>query len=132
MRNWSIIMARVRGIEFRLHITFFFLLVFILLIDANHGGTVAIGRGFALGALVLVSVIFHELGHMIAAGRLSAPLRGSILMPIGGIPLLHPNALVEHAQNLRRELRIAIAGLSVSAIVTAISGGVILAKWPSS
>ena len=44
MKTWSVFAGRVRGIEFRLHVTFFFLLVFILFIDSYRGGTIAVGH----------------------------------------------------------------------------------------
>ncbi|HET6933308.1 MAG TPA: site-2 protease family protein [Candidatus Angelobacter sp.] len=126
MKTWSVFAGRVRGIEFRLHVTFFFLLVFILFIDSYRGGTIAVGRGFALTGLVLLSVVLHEVGHLMAAARLHRPLHGIVLLPTGGIAMLDPNALEHPDYNFRRELRIAIWGPVISGALAVISAAFVM------
>lgn len=130
MRSWSISVGRLLGVELRVHVTFLFLLTFVLLYDASRGGAPAVMRGIVLTALVLVSVIFHEIGHAVTAARSGIPMGGSILLPIGGIPLVDPNALVDSSRNLRREIFVAAAGPLVNLLLAALSGISLLALPP--
>jgi Zn-dependent protease len=114
------------GVEMRVHVAFLFLLSFVLLYDAAGAGTAGVVRSFALTALVLVSVIFHELGHAVAAARLGAAVRGSILMPTGGIPLVDANTFGVKGGDLRREASIAAAGPLVSLIIACVSGAILM------
>jgi Zn-dependent protease/predicted transcriptional regulator len=122
MRSWSISLGRLLGVELRVHVAFLFLLSFVLLYDASGGGTPAVIRSFALTGLVLISVIFHELGHAVASARLGAPMRGSILMPTGGVPLVDANSLSGTGNTVSSEVRIAVAGPVVSLIIAAFAG----------
>lgn len=128
MRSWSISLGRLFGVELRVHVTFLFLLSFVLLYDASRGGAPAAMRGVVLTVLVLVSVIFHEMGHAVAAARGGVPMRGSILLPIGGIPLVDPNTLVDSTHKLPREIFTAAAGPLVSLLMAGLSGIVLLAS----
>lgn len=130
MRNWSIFAGRFRGVEFRIHLMFLFLLTFVLMVEANRGGPIAVVRGFALAALVLAAVVLHELGHVVAASRAGMPLRGIILMPTGGVGLVDPNSLLENAHDLRKETRMAAGGPLVSLVLAAITGVVLIFVYP--
>ena len=130
MRPWSISLGRVLGVELRLHVTFLFLLTFVLLYDSSRGGPAAVGRGFLLTALVLISVILHEMGHAVAAARAGVPMRGSMLLPTGGVPLMAPHALMESGEQLGREIRISAAGPLIN-LVLAASSGFLLAALPA-
>ncbi len=122
MRGWSIFAGRFLGVEFRIHVMFLFLLMFVLMVEANRGGPFAIARGFALAVLVLAAVVLHELGHVVGAARAGLPLRGIILLPTGGVGLVDPNSLVEHAHDLHKETRMAAAGPLVSLVLAAGTG----------
>ncbi len=127
MRPWSISLGKLFGLELRVHVTFLFLLTFVLLYDSSRGGSGAVVRGFLLTGLVLIAVILHEIGHAIAAARAKAPMRGSLLLPTGGIPLMDPSTLTQWGQNLSREIRISAAGPLVSFLVAVLSGILLLA-----
>ncbi len=127
-------LGRLFGVELRLHVTFLFLLAVVLLWDASQagviGGATAVLRSFALTALVLVSVVCHEMGHAVAATRTGTRFRGSILLPTGGIPIVDPNALLDAGRNLRREIVVALAGPLVNAIIAGVAGMVLLVLPP--
>lgn len=122
MRPWSLSLGRLFGLELRVHVTFLFLLAFVLLYDSSRGGSGAMARGFLLTGIVLVSVILHEMGHAAAAERSGVPMRGSLLLPTGGIPLMDANSLAQSRQSLRREIRISAAGPLVSLLLAVLSG----------
>lgn len=132
MRSWSAYGGRFLGVEFRIHIVFLFVLLFIVLIPSPHVGEPStILRGIALTALILVSVFFHELGHAMAALRNGRPMRGSLLLPLGGITAADPNPALE-AGTLAREIKIAIAGPMINAFLAGASGTILLARQPQS
>src|SRR5437764_3008181 len=108
MRNWSITVGRLFGVELRIHVTFILLLLFVLLTDAAapHGASPA--RGLALVGIIFGSVILHELGHAMAARHFGVAAKAVVLLPLGGLTMLdesrHTNA------DWKREIRFAAAG----------------------
>ena len=143
MRSWSISAGRIFGIEIRIHLTFLFLLVFVWLMElAVHRALPDPGRGLALVAIVLLSVVIHELGHGVVALKAGVRMKAVILLPIGGVAILEDSYALadadEGAKNWWRELRSAGAGLVVSFVVAALSAAIIsvvrphanLLAWP--
>ncbi|HEY6307000.1 MAG TPA: site-2 protease family protein [Candidatus Angelobacter sp.] len=133
MRSWTIFGGRFFGVEFRIHVAFLFLLAVVLLFPSSRTGDPGgIARGVAVTAMVLVSVLLHELGHALAGARNGLPLKGSILLPIGGIGLADPNPPLDPAAagSLGRELRVAAAGPSVNLLLAGVSGLVLVRLGP--
>jgi Zn-dependent protease/predicted transcriptional regulator len=132
MKTWSLFAGKYFGVEFRIHMSFLFLLSFVLLAESSRGGVWSFVRGVALTLLVLVSVMLHELGHVWAARRAGHPMRGSMLLPTGGIAMADPHTLDDGVRNIAREARIALAGPLVSAVVTGVALVVALLVAPLS
>jgi Zn-dependent protease/CBS domain-containing protein len=117
MRNWSIFTVRLGGVEIRIHVTFLALLIFLLAVETNRGGAGVIPRVFMLSGLVLAAVLLHEIGHAVVSARQGFPIKGMLLLPMGGLAMVDPSVQGESARDLRREIRIALAGPLVSAIL---------------
>ncbi len=117
------------GAEFRLHVSFLFMLFFLLLYDSTRSSIAAFGlvRGLVLAALVTASVVVHELAHVVASARAGIPMRGSMLTPLGGIAIADANTLMENSRNLAREARIAFAGPLANLFMAGVSGAMLLA-----
>jgi len=115
----------------RIHVTFLFLLAFILLVEANRGGPKVIVRGCILAVMVLASALLHELGHVFASTRQGFPIKGVVLLPIGGIAVGDPNAPVDSARSLRREIIISLAGPLVNAILAGATAVVLFSLGPA-
>jgi CBS domain-containing protein len=130
MRSWSIFAGRFWGVEFRVHLAFFFLLMFVLLVKAGEQGPWALVRGVGLTALVLLAVVLHESGHVLAAARAGIPPHGVILLPTGGVSVVDPNSLLENTLNLKRETRVAAAGPLASALAAGITALGLLFFFP--
>ncbi len=83
--------------------------------------------------MVLISVMLHELGHALAGARSGMPMKGSILLPIGGIGLADPNPPLgeAHPGSLAREVRVAIAGPLVNMFLAGVTGLVLVAMGPA-
>ncbi len=107
--------ARVLGIDIRLHWTF---LVLVAVIVWAGRGVGAAAAGVAWLAVVFGSVLLHELAHCVVARRRGARVDDVLLTPIGGISRLHD--LPERPQD---ELAVAIVGPLTSAVLAAAALG---------
>jgi Zn-dependent protease/CBS domain-containing protein len=108
--SWSLRVARISGIDVRVHATFFLLLAWIALGHLLHGH----GPAMALRALLLILCVFgiivlHELGHALMARRFGVRTRNITLLPIGGVAQLE-----RIPTRPKEELLIALAGPAVN------------------
>lgn len=112
--SWSFRIARVAGIDIKVHLTFFLIVV----LGALQWGRYGL-RGALFGALLTIllfaCVTLHELGHSIVAQRFGIPVREIVLFPLGGVALLSRNP-----QQPLHELLIAIAGPLVNVVIAAV------------
>jgi hypothetical protein len=90
MRNWSIPIGRLFGVEIRVHLTFVFLLGFVWMAESamKSNTAPAPNRVLALIGIIFGAVIAHELGHALVARREGLQAKAIILLPIGGITLI--------------------------------------------
>jgi Zn-dependent protease/CBS domain-containing protein len=134
MRNWSIPAGRIFGVEIRIHLTFFFLLVFVAVTESAARGPDGAMRALALVGIVFGSVVLHELGHALVALHAGVPAKGIILLPIGGITLLDESQQHVDGKPLpdawKREIRIALAGPVVNLLIAFVAGSIVLAVAP--
>ncbi|HWX54629.1 MAG TPA: site-2 protease family protein [Verrucomicrobiae bacterium] len=130
MTTWSLNAGRVFGVELRIHVTFVLLLLYATIVlpaEANVSGVWGAQRGMALLAIIFGSVIVHELAHVIASGMNGVRIRGTMLLPIGGITLADPNTQMDARKDLGRETRIAIAGPVANAVLALGAAAVLMA-----
>jgi Zn-dependent protease/CBS domain-containing protein len=132
MRNWSIPAGRVFGVELRVHLTFFFLLVFVWLTESAAHGPANAGRGLALVGIIFGSVVLHELGHALVGMRAGTPAKAIILLPIGGVTLLDETRqpIEPGVLTWKRDVRIALAGPLVNIIIALVAAGLLFALAP--
>lgn len=131
MRNWSIPVGRLFGIEIRIHLTFLFLLVFVLSTEATAQDPTAMLRGLALVGIIFGSVILHELGHALVARGSGIPAKGIILLPIGGITVLdEAHAIPDPINAWKRDIRIAVAGPLVNLAIAGLSALILVIAIP--
>jgi Zn-dependent protease/CBS domain-containing protein len=137
MRNWSIPIGKLFGVEVRVHFTFVFLLAFIWMAESSMprpAGTPSStpARVLALVGIIFGAVVVHELGHALVAMREGLHAKAIILLPIGGVTLLEdsqPPAVTGQA-TWKRDVRIALAGPLVNIAIALVGGAVVLAKFP--
>jgi Zn-dependent protease/CBS domain-containing protein len=134
MKNWSIPIGRLFGVEVRVHFTFVFLLAFIWMAESAMKGNSTPGRVLALVGIVFGSVVLHEMGHAVIAMREGLQAKAIILLPIGGITLLDDaqpvTAPAPGQVTWKRDIRIAVAGPLVNILVALVAGIVVLARFP--
>ena len=111
--GWSFRIARVAGIDIKVHITFFL----ILILAAVQWGGISGGADGALFGVVLMVLLFvcvtlHELGHGLAARYFGVPVREITLLPLGGVAVMTKNP-----DKPLHELIIAAAGPLVNVVI---------------
>lgn len=124
--GWSFKIARVRGIDIKVHATFFLILVFGALQWA--GSTPSNPMEGALFGVVLMILLFtcvtlHELGHSVMAQAFGINVREIVLLPLGGVALI-----AKMPEKPVQELLIAIAGplvnVAIAIILFIVTGGI--------
>src|SRR5688572_22892853 len=110
--GWSFRIARVGGIDVRVHVTFLLLLAFFAFSGYQHGGAEGALKTTAFILLLFLCVLLHEFGHALAAARYGIKTPDITLLPIGGVARLQrmPDRPVE-------ELVVAIAGPLVNVVI---------------
>ena len=110
--RWSFQIAKITGIQIRVHFTFVLLLAWVGLGDGLEGGWREALMAMAVVLLVFACVLLHELGHAWAAGRYGIRTPDITLLPIGGIARLE-----RIPERPREEIVVAVAGPMVSAVL---------------
>jgi Zn-dependent protease len=110
--RWSFRIARVFGIDVRVHVTFALAVIFFALnLGAPHDL-----RGTAFSALLIcalfVCLALHELGHTLVAQRLGVSVTEILLLPVGGVA-----RLANEPRKPVHELLIALSGPLVNLII---------------
>jgi len=132
MRNWSIPAGRIFGVELRIHLTFFFLLIFVWLTESAAHNSAGAARGLALVGIIFGCVVLHELGHALVGMQAGIPARAIILLPIGGVTVFDESrvSLEPGANTWKRDIRVALAGPLVNLLIAFAAGSVLLAVAP--
>lgn len=128
MRNWSLPAGHLFGVDFRIHLTFFFLLFFVMVAEPTvpHPPS-ASWRGAALVGMIFVCVVIHELAHILLSTKTGVQAKTVVLLPIGGVTLMDEmrQATLTPATWMR-EVWIALVGPLVNLLIGTIAG---LALW---
>jgi Zn-dependent protease/CBS domain-containing protein len=113
--RWTFHIARIAGIDVKVHATFLLLLAFYGFAFYGQGGLPAAIQGVVFIMLVFCCVLLHEFGHALAARRYGINTPDITLLPIGGLARLDrmPEKPVE-------ELVVAIAGPLVNVVIAVI------------
>lgn len=122
MRNWAIPLGHFFGIELRLHLAFFFPVVYLLSLDPNNGA-----RILGVIGILFVSALLHQLALAMVASYSRGVAKGIILLPLGGIVIINEPTGPDAAGgiDLKREFRMALLGPLVYFALAAI--GVLVA-----
>jgi Zn-dependent protease len=113
--SWSFKIAKILGIDVRIHVTFFLLLAWIGLVHYQSGGTPAAIEGVIFICLIFLCVLLHEFGHALAARRYGIATSDITMLPIGGLARLE-----RMPEKPAQELVVAIAGPMVNVAIAAV------------
>jgi Zn-dependent protease/CBS domain-containing protein len=110
--RWSFKVARVGGIEVRIHVTFFLLLAVFASFYGAQGGASGTVKIVIFFLLIFLCVLLHELGHAFAAKAYGIRTVDITLLPIGGVARME-----RMPEKPAQELVVAIAGPLVNVII---------------
>ncbi len=110
--RWSFQLARIAGIDVRVHATFFILLAWIGFSYYSADGFGAMMGGLAFILLLFTCVVLHEFGHALAARAYGIRTPDITLLPIGGVARLE-----RMPDNPLQELVVAVAGPAVNVVI---------------
>jgi Zn-dependent protease/CBS domain-containing protein len=113
--RWSIKIARIAGIQLRIHITFLIFLAWIGFAYYAAGGSEAAMQGILFILLIFACVVLHEFGHAFTARRFGIRTPDITLLPIGGVARLE-----RIPEEPKEELLIAIAGPLVNVVIAGV------------
>jgi stage IV sporulation protein FB len=106
--TWSFPIARISGIQIRVHATFFLLVALFALAGAAPKGPGVLNSLLWLVA-IFACVVFHELAHCFVGRRRGLVVHEIDLLPIGGV-----SRLESFPETPRDEFAVAIAGPAAS------------------
>src|ERR1700724_3326098 len=112
--RWSFKVARIGGIDVRIHVTFFLLLAVFASFYGAQGGTSGTLKIVVFFLLVFLCVLLHELGHAFAAKAYGIRTVDITLLPIGGVARME-----RMPEKPTQELVVAIAGPLVNVVIAA-------------
>jgi len=112
--RWSFKVARIGGIDVRIHVTFFLLLAVFASFYSAQGGASGTLRIVIFFLLVFLCVLLHELGHAFAAKAYGIRTVDITLLPIGGVARME-----RMPEKPAQELVVAIAGPLVNVVIAA-------------
>jgi Zn-dependent protease/CBS domain-containing protein len=132
VRNWSIPIGKLFGVEVRVHFTFIFLLAFIWMAESSMKSNSTPGHVLGLVGIIFGAVVVHELGHALVAMRAGLHAKAIILLPIGGITLLEDSQPAAPAgqSTWKRDVLVALSGPLVNIAIALVSAAVVLSKFP--
>ncbi|MBK8594130.1 MAG: site-2 protease family protein [Holophagales bacterium] len=119
--KWSYSVARVSGIDIKIHATFALILAYGAFRwgfpKGLDGASSLAGAVFGMGMMILLfaCVVLHELGHSLVAQRFGLTVREILLLPIGGVARLEKNP-----EKPLHELLIAAAGPLVNVAIAVV------------
>jgi len=112
--GWSINIGRIFGIQFRIHVTFFLLLLFVFFMAGRQGMDAGL-RAVLFICAVFVCVLIHELGHSLIARRFGKEAENITLLPIGGVSMME-----EMPEKPGQEITMAIIGPFINLAIAGI------------
>ena len=110
--RWSIKVARIAGIEVRIHVTFFLLLAVFASFYGAQGGVSGTLKAALFFLLVFLCVLLHEFGHAFAAKAYGIRTVDITMLPIGGVARME-----RLPEKPAQELVVAIAGPLVNMVI---------------
>jgi len=113
--RWSLKIARIAGIEVRIHVTFLLFLAWIAFTYYQFGGAPAAKQGVIFILALFGCVLLHEFGHAIAARAFGIRTPDITLFPIGGVARLQ-----RMPEKPSQELIVALAGPAVNVVIAAV------------
>lgn len=121
--SWSFRIARIAGIDVKIHWTFFILLLWFASSYAAGSGVAGAIYGVAFLLSVFACVLAHEFGHALTARRFGIQTSDVTLLPIGGVARLE-----KMPDEPPQEMWVALAGPAVNVVIAGLLAVIIVAN----
>ena len=110
--RWSYKVARIAGIDVKIHVTFVLILAWFGVMGGRDAGWSGAVEAVGITLLLFLCVLLHEFGHAFAARAFGIRTPDITLLPIGGVARLErmPDKPVQ-------ELIVAVAGPAVNVVI---------------
>lgn len=89
--SWNLSLGRWAGVQIRLHVFFVLFGMVALLAGPGGGNHKLLWETAGVLAIFLCSVLAHEIGHCLAAWRVSGAVDQIVLWPLGGLTQVNPS-----------------------------------------
>ena len=113
--QWSYDFGKIFGINFRIHVTFLLLLLFIFVSGLFQRGFEQAVRAVLFICAVFACVLIHEIGHSLIARRYGKEAKSITLLPIGGVATME-----EMPEKPSQEIAMSIVGPFINLAIAAI------------
>jgi len=113
--KWSLNIGKIFGINFRIHITFFLLLLFIFASILNQRGLKYAIFATLFICAIFVCVLIHEIGHSLIARRFGKETKSITLLPIGGMATME-----EIPEKPAQEIVMSIMGPFINLVIAGV------------
>jgi Zn-dependent protease len=113
--GWSFRIARLAGIDVRIHFTFLLFLIWLGFAYWTQGGAPAAAQGIIFILALFGCVLLHEMGHAFAARMFGIRTPDITLLPFGGVARLQ-----RMPDRPWQEIIVAIAGPAVNVLIAAV------------
>jgi len=121
--RWSLNIGKIFGINFRIHFTFFLLLIVIFAWVLNERGLNEAMLAVLFICAVFVCIVIHEIGHSLFAKRFGKNPKSITLLPIGGVA-----SIEEMPEKPLQEITMAIVGPITNLIIAGLLY-IIVGRW---
>jgi Zn-dependent protease/predicted transcriptional regulator len=121
--RWSLSVGKIFGIKFKIHVTFFFLLVFIFFIGLSQRGLDKAVVAVLFICAIFASGLIHEVGHSLIARRFGKEAKSITLLPIGGVATME-----EMPEKPVQEIAMTIVGPFINLAIAGILY-LIIGRW---
>lgn len=113
--RWSYSAGKIFGINFKIHITFLILLLFIFFVGLHQEGLEKAVVAVLFILAVFASVLIHEIGHSLISRRFGKEAKSITLLPIGGVATIE-----EMPEKPIQEIGVAIIGPFINLAIAGI------------
>jgi len=113
--QWSYNFGKIFGINFRIHVTFLLLLLFIFISGLFQRGFEEAVTSVLFICAVFACVLIHEIGHSLIARRYGKEAKSITLLPIGGVATME-----EMPEKPSQEIAMSIVGPFINLAIAAI------------
>jgi stage IV sporulation protein FB len=118
--TWSIPLGRMFGVRVNVHVLLPLVVIGLILRVVTKDTTVTLAEAGVMAAIMFVSILLHEFGHVFAVRSVDGDATEVLLWPLGGL------AYCDVPHTPRANLITALGGPAVNLLLCVVAGGALL------